>query len=145
VTPGQAQHLRGSGDFFHLNAVRAFPPSARALVAVWDNFFMDTMDKKTVGLLGYGSIGQATAKAAKAAFGSRIIALRRQSSLGEVGVVERVYGLGEKEEFFKACDFVVCSLPNTPHTKVTGGMASTHGKCPCCYFEVDHICRVPSN
>lgn len=90
---------------------------------VWDSFVMDTMADKTIGLLGAGSIGLATGKAAQAAFGCRVVALRRQSGVeqgaGRGGcVLERVYGLDEKEAFFKECDFVVCSLPNTPRTKV---------------------------
>ena len=89
----------------------------------WDSFVMDTMGDKTVGLLGAGSIGLSTGKAAKGAFGCRVVALRRKANsegLGD-GVVERVYGQDEKEAFFKECDFVVCSLPSTPQTKVSTG------------------------
>ena len=85
---------------------------------IWDNFVMDTMEGKTVGLVGYGSIGKSCGRAAKGAFGCRVVALRRRSGDGdEGGPADRVYGTEEKEAFFQACDFVVCSLPSTPATQ----------------------------
>ena len=81
---------------------------------VWDNFVMDTMEGKTVGLVGYGSIGQATARMAKAAFGCSIVALRRQAAAGDpAGVADEVLGFEERDTLFRECDFVVCSLPKT--------------------------------
>lgn len=88
--------------------------AANKVNAVWDNFVMDTMEGKTVGLVGYGSIGQATAQMAKAAFGCKIIALRRQAAAGDpAGVADEVLGFEERDKLFRECDFVVCSLPKT--------------------------------
>ena len=69
---------------------------ANKMNVVWDNFVMDTMLGKTVGLVGYGSIGQATARMAKTAFGCKIVALRREGSSGDPsGIADVVLGYGE--------------------------------------------------
>jgi phosphoglycerate dehydrogenase-like enzyme len=83
----------------------------------WDVFEMDVMKNKTVGLLGYGSIGKTTGEKVKSAFGCKVIALRRnKDATDESGVASEIYGYDEKAQFFSQCDFVVCSLPNTPET-----------------------------
>ena len=75
------------------------------------------MASKTVGFVGYGSIGQATAKMVKAAFGCRIVVLRRQAGAGDPsGLADEVLGFDEREKLFRTCDFIVCSLPKTPDT-----------------------------
>ena len=72
---------------------------------------------KTLGLLGYGEIGRATAVRARA-MGVRCIALRRnpQDSAG-AELVERIYGPNELRDFLGASDFVVNSLPLTAETR----------------------------
>lgn len=78
---------------------------------------MDTMLGRTVGLVGYGSIGQSTAKMAKTAFGCKIVALRRQADAGDpTGIADEVLGFDDRQRLFAESDFIVCSLP-----KVCGG------------------------
>jgi phosphoglycerate dehydrogenase-like enzyme len=91
----------------------------------WDNFKMSTMRSQQVGLLGYGSIGQATGAAAKAAFpGCRVVALRRKAAgsgaLGGAGPADEVLCSGDAAQrlrFFRESDFVVSSLPLTDATR----------------------------
>lgn len=80
-----------------------------------------TLSLSQVGLVGYGSIGKACGRAVKGAFGSRIIALRRQNGGGggnddDEGPADAVFGPDAKLAFFAACDFVISSLPSTPET-----------------------------
>lgn len=59
---------------------------------VWDKFVMAELRGRTLGLVGYGDIAQATAKLAKA-FGMRVIALRRNASKpDETGLADLVLG-----------------------------------------------------
>lgn len=85
---------------------------------VWDNFVMDTMNSKTVGLVGYGSIGKACGRAIKGAFGCEVLALRRNAGApDDSGIADKVYGFEQKQDFFAACDYVICSLPSTANTQ----------------------------
>ena len=48
----------------------------------WEPFNMEELRKRTMGVVGYGDIGQAAARIARA-FGMRIIALRRNPELSD--------------------------------------------------------------
>ncbi|MBV7483912.1 2-hydroxyacid dehydrogenase [Bordetella sp. BOR01] len=69
----------------------------------------------TLGLLGYGHIGQAIARRAKA-FGMRVLAANR-SAVPVSGEVDGWFGLDTLEPFYRACDFIVVSLPLLPATE----------------------------
>lgn len=66
---------------------------------------------KTIGIVGYGAIGQAVARVARA-FHMKVVAYSRgdQSSWGEVPRLAA-------EEFFSTCDVVSLHCPLTPETK----------------------------
>jgi phosphoglycerate dehydrogenase-like enzyme len=85
---------------------------------------------KTLGLLGYGEIGRATAARA-AALGVRCIALRRnpQETAGS-DAVERMYGPHELHSFLAVSDFVVNSLPLTAETRGRIGAAELRAMRP---------------
>ena len=74
----------------------------------WDKFVMNTVAGKTLGLVGYGHIGQCCARVAKQGFGMRIMAVRnnpdRESPYADV-----VVGQDAKKELFQQSDFVVCT------------------------------------
>lgn len=70
---------------------------------------------RTLGLVGVGTIGSEIAKRA-AAFGMRVIALRRRPAYGVIGHVERVYGKEELDEFLGQCQVIVVAAPLTPET-----------------------------
>ena len=86
---------------------------------VWDKFVMNTLSGKTIGLVGFGHIGQTTARMAKAGFGMRVLACRRNAGSAEAsagGLADVVYGIEDKARLFAESDFVVCALPGTPET-----------------------------
>ena len=99
---------------------------------------------KTLGLLGYGEIGRATAARA-APLGVRCIALRRHASGTDRSVratprnaqdtdgaelVERTYAPHELHDFLAASDFVVNSLPLTAETRGLIGAAELRAMRP---------------
>ncbi len=86
----------------------------------WDKFVMPTLKGKTIGFLGFGHIGQTTARLAKA-FGLRVLALRRNPHKDDAGraLADEVLGSGSvaaKRRVFAESDFVVSVLPGTPDT-----------------------------
>lgn len=70
----------------------------------------------TVGIVGYGSIGEEVARLL-APFGCRILATRRhpERGAGDATVVE-LYGLDELREVLRASDIVVVAAPLTDET-----------------------------
>lgn len=88
----------------------------------------DELRDKTIGIIGYGSIGREVARLAKA-FGMRVFATKRHVNLNtdkgyrlpEVGdpegaLVERLYPNSSLKEMLPLCDFVVVTAPLTPET-----------------------------
>jgi phosphoglycerate dehydrogenase-like enzyme len=67
------------------------------------------LGESTVGILGYGGIGQALGTRIEA-LGGRVLPLRRQDGGGAAGV-------GALEEILAASDAVVLTLPETPETR----------------------------
>jgi len=91
----------------------------------WDKFVMGELKGLTMGLLGAGSIAQATGHLAKA-FGMRTVALRRNlrkedDSNGAFDLMLGPYDgpilPAHKKALFEQSDIVVCTLPGTPSTK----------------------------
>jgi len=69
----------------------------------------------TLGLLGYGHIGQAIARRAKA-FGMRVLAANR-SPVPVSGDVDAWFGLDALDGFYQQSDYIVVSLPLMPATE----------------------------
>jgi phosphoglycerate dehydrogenase-like enzyme len=96
----------------------------------WISPVADEVAGKTLGLLGFGEIGQAVARRAQA-IGVRCLALRRHPSPASPGdAVEHVYGPDELVEFLRASDFVVNSLPLTAETRGLLGAAELRAMRP---------------
>jgi phosphoglycerate dehydrogenase-like enzyme len=82
----------------------------------WDNFYVDLLPGKIMGIVGYGEIGRECAILAKA-LGMKIHAVRRkpQQSASDP-IVDRVYGSSELREMLAHSDVVVTSAPLTAET-----------------------------
>jgi phosphoglycerate dehydrogenase-like enzyme len=83
----------------------------------WDQYDVEELHGKTMGIIGYGKIGQAAAERAKP-FGVKIHALRKRPelALGDP-LVDRAFGPGELRELIAGSDYVVVSAPLTPETR----------------------------
>jgi len=84
---------------------------------VWADFDIEELGDKTIGIVGYGEIGGAVAKRAKA-FGCKILALRRkpENSAGD-SLIDRAYAPTQIDEMLAVCDFVVAAAPLTPEKR----------------------------
>ena len=89
---------------------------ARA-AASWDPFEVETLAGKVLGLVGFGSIGKATARLA-AAHGMKVRVHRRHPAADPD--VARVTDRGE---LFATADYVVLAAPLTPETRHLAGAA----------------------
>ena len=72
-----------------------------------------SLQGKTLGVLGTGSIGQSLAQAART-FGLHCLGLSRSGA--PQSAFDQVFAAGQLHEFLGACDYVVGVLPHTPAT-----------------------------
>ncbi len=109
-----AEFVLGAVLFFAKNFKRMLN-SQRA--GRWDPFEVELIEGKWLGILGYGDIGRAVARRARA-FGMRIAALRRRVEPGQGDpVVERLLGPAELGELLSLSDYLAVALPLTPLTR----------------------------
>jgi phosphoglycerate dehydrogenase-like enzyme len=89
----------------------------------WDPFDMEPLAGRTVGIVGYGDIGQAVARRART-FGMGVIGLRRrpEASAGDP-LVDEVLPLEARLDLFRRADDVVIATPLTPETRGLVGRA----------------------
>jgi phosphoglycerate dehydrogenase-like enzyme len=73
------------------------------------------LGSQTIGLLGFGHIGKATAARAKA-FGMRVVVANR-SPVPRSELVDECYGLGQLQPFMGSADAIVVSLPLSGETE----------------------------
>jgi len=89
----------------------------------WDNYDIEELRGKTMGIVGYGDIGRACAKMASV-YGMRIVALRRHPYLSQQDCLcDVVYGRNKDSlhQLMSESDYIVCSAPSTIETR---GMVS---------------------
>jgi len=83
----------------------------------WEQFDNEELRGKVIGIIGFGSIGQAVARLAKA-FGMRVLAVRKRPGLPEPEpLADAVYGHDALSQVLPQCDFVVAASPLTPETR----------------------------
>jgi phosphoglycerate dehydrogenase-like enzyme len=81
----------------------------------WDDFSVDMLPGKTMGVVGYGEIGRECAILAKA-LGVKIFAVRRRPGRGDDPVADRVFTSAELHEMLRQIDVLVAAAPLTPET-----------------------------
>jgi phosphoglycerate dehydrogenase-like enzyme len=80
----------------------------------WDPFNIVDLAGQTLGLIGYGDIGRAVARRARA-FGMTVLAVRRHPQGDEV--VREILPPERKREMLARCDYVVVAAPLTRETR----------------------------
>ena len=83
----------------------------------WEQFDVEEAHGKTMGIVGYGDIGRASARLAKA-LGMRVLALRRRPEQSrDDELVDEVLGNDRLLELMARADYVVVTAPLTPDTR----------------------------
>ncbi|MFC1931971.1 D-2-hydroxyacid dehydrogenase [Chloroflexota bacterium] len=83
----------------------------------WEWFPVDTLDSKTIGIVGYGRIGRAVAKLSKA-FNMQTMAIDRSDYISDPDHwVDNPLPSQRLKELMETSDFVVVCLPLTPETR----------------------------
>ena len=119
----------GSGVFspslgeFVLGAILYFAKDFRRMIrnqmaGIWEPFDVTMISGQTLGIVGYGSIGQAVAARARA-LEMNVLALRRRvpKKTKEDLLIDRVYGPEQRLEMVSRCDYILITLPLTEQTK----------------------------
>ncbi len=99
---------------------------------VWEPFVAGRLEGKTLGILGYGSIGSAVAARAKV-FEMKIAALKRRSTASD-GLVDQTYARAQLNELIAASDYLLAVLPLTPETRGMLGAAQIAAMKPSTVF-----------
>lgn len=126
LTNGRGVFSQSLGEFV-MAAVLFFAKDLRRMIesqkaGKWDQFDTTEVAGQTMGIVGYGDIGRAIAKRAKA-MGMQVLALRRRPELSAGDSdVSRLFGFDQMLEMIAQCDYVVAAAPLTQETK---GLLST--------------------
>lgn len=111
----------------------------------WDLYSRPELRDRTLGVVGYGSIGREVGRLGRA-FGMRVLALRRSAGRIEKGysvpqtgdpeglIPERFYLPEALHEMLVECDYVVIALPSTPATRHYIGEAELRAMKPGAYL-----------
>src|SRR6185437_287708 len=121
LTNGVGVFSQSLGEFVILGALYFAKDIPRMLRSKaqhkWDEFDVLEVSKQTMGIVGYGDIGRAIARRAKA-LDMRVYGLRRNPAPrpGDE-FVDRVFASSELHVMLPLCDYVVVAAPLTPETK----------------------------
>lgn len=103
------------GMLYFYKRVRRLVESQRA--HKWDDFTVEWLPGKIMGVAGYGEIGRECAKFAKA-LGVTVYAVRRKPELSKDDpILDRVYGPAQLNEMLGEIDVLVAAAPLTPETE----------------------------
>lgn len=120
-------HEEGIGEYVLLAMLRHVVPIADADRRLRDagdwhwsaataGAFHDEIAGRTLGILGYGRIGRAVARRARA-FDMEVVVANRSPVEGDDGTVDRYLPLDDLGTLYERADFLVCALPLTESTR----------------------------
>src|SRR5215831_4433604 len=121
VTNGRGVFSRALGEFA-VGAALYFAKDFRRMArnqeaGRWDQFDVEEIYGRTMGIVGYGDIGRACSSRAHA-MGMKVLGLRRRPELSDGDpFIDRVYGFDKLHEMLAQCDYVVCAAPLTAETR----------------------------
>jgi phosphoglycerate dehydrogenase-like enzyme len=98
----------------------------------WQPIMPSLLEKKTIGILGMGNIGQAVAKLSKA-FGMRVVAMRARAAIPNK-YVDITYPPTGLREILAQADYLVIILPLTPETRNLIGETELRAMKPTAYL-----------
>ena len=129
LTASDVLLTNGSGVFspslgeFALAAILYFAKDFRRMIrnqmaGQWEPFDVTMISGRTLGIVGYGSIGRAIAARARA-LDMNVLALRRRvsSQTSQDPLVEKVYPSEQRLQMLSRCDYVAVTLPLTEQTR----------------------------
>lgn len=103
------------GMLYFYKGVRRLVESQRA--HRWDDFQVDWLRGKTMGVVGYGEIGRECAMLAKA-LGVTIHATRRKPELSKDDpILDRIFSSSRLKDMLHEVDIVLAAAPLTPETR----------------------------
>ena len=106
---------------FVLAAILYFAKDFRRMVrnqmaATWEQFDVDVISGKTVGIVGYGDIGRAVAARVRP-MGMKVLALKRHVVREPDPLIEQTYSPDRRIEMLARCAYVVVAAPLTQETR----------------------------
>ncbi|EJK45440.1 hypothetical protein THAOC_35950 [Thalassiosira oceanica] len=93
----------------------------------WEQYPVSEIRGSTLGVVGYGDIGRASAKLAKA-YGMRVIGLKRNAEGFSDPYCDDVYGMDRLHDLMAESDYILVSAPLTDQTR---GMISAEALSHC--------------
>ncbi|HMD71109.1 MAG TPA: D-2-hydroxyacid dehydrogenase [Bryobacteraceae bacterium] len=127
-TNGSGVYSESLGEFA-MGAILYFAKDLRRMIrnqaaGVWEQFDIVEVSGQTMGIVGYGDIGRAVARRARA-LGMRVLGMKRHGPpAGEADpFAERIYGPEGMVEMIARSDYVVAAAPLTPETVGLIGVA----------------------
>jgi phosphoglycerate dehydrogenase-like enzyme len=120
VTNARGVFKRSLGEFT-LAAIFFFAKDLRRMLRNqaaerWEQFDIEEVHGRTLGVVGYGELGRAAAERAHA-MGMRIIALRRRPELSKDDpIVDKFFSIEDRARLMEESDYVVAAAPQTPET-----------------------------
>ncbi|HEX3683660.1 MAG TPA: D-2-hydroxyacid dehydrogenase [Bryobacteraceae bacterium] len=83
----------------------------------WDDFLVDRLDGKVMGVVGYGEIGRECATLAQA-LGVKIYATRRKPELSKADpILDRIFPATDLKDMLAEVDVLLAAAPLTPDTR----------------------------
>jgi phosphoglycerate dehydrogenase-like enzyme len=113
---------------FVMAAVLHFSKDLRRMIrnqqaGVWERFGVEEVFGKVMGIVGYGSIGQAIAARARD-FGMKVLALRRSAASNNDPYADEILPPAQLLTLMERSDYVAIATPLTPETRGLVGEAA---------------------